>query len=231
MKKKFVVTAHRGASGYKFENSMSAFDKAVELKADFLETDIQKTKDNVLVCNHFNNLYLVTNKNKSISKLTYEELKNYKLKNGETISKVDDLLKKHKGKIKFNLQIKANNIEKLLIKIVKKYDLIDDVVFSAFRIRSFKIIKQIEPKFKFQILTFLPYRIFQMIFPLKKLVDLGVESINPIYSVLTDGLIRSAHQVGLKIYPWPVNDKDKILRLKAKEVDGIITDYPDILFH
>ncbi len=225
----FIMIAHRGASGYELENSMSAFDKAVKLKADFLETDIQITKDKVLVCNHWNNLYFVTKKNKLISNLTYNELNKIKLRNGESIPTVNELLDKLQGKIKFNLQIKANDIEKKLVFLINKYDLMDDVVFSAFKMKSFRRIKQIEPKSKFQILSFLPYRIFKLIFPFKKLKTLGVESINPLYTIITKGLVREAHLARLKIYPWTVNNKEIILKLKDKGVDGIITNYPDIL--
>jgi len=229
MKKDFIIIAHRGASGYKFENSMSAFKKAVELKADVIETDIQRTKDNVLVICHNDNLFSSTNTNKIISKMNYQELKSIKLKNGESIPTVEDLLESCKGKIKFNLELKARNIEDLLIKIVKKHDLVDDVIFSDFTTKSFKKIKKFEPKAKFELLTFFPYRILQMVHPFNKLVKLGVTSINPIYRVITDGLIENAHKYGLKIFPWTVNRKKKILELKKRGIDGVITNYPDIL--
>lgn len=229
MKRDIIIIAHRGASGYEFENSLSAFQKAVELKADVIETDIQKTKDNILVLNHFDNLYFVTNKNKIISKLNYNELKTIKLKNGEPIPTLEDLLERYQGKIKFNLQLKGHNIEHLILQLVKKYDLLDEVVFSAFRIRTLKKIKNIEPRAKFELLTLFPYRIFQLVYEFKNLITLGVSSINPIYPVLTKGLINHAHRFGLKVYPWTINNKKKILELKKKGIDGVITNYPDII--
>ena len=229
MKKDFTIIAHRGASGYELENSLSAFQKAVELKAAVIETDVQRTKDNILVLNHFDNLYFVTNKYKIISKLEYKELKNIKLKNGEQIPTLNDLLERYKGKIKFNLQLKGHNIERLLVESVNNHDLLDDVVFSAFRIRNLKKIKRIEPRARFELLTIFPYRIFQLIYYFKNLVKLGVTAINPIYPILTKGLINHAHQFGLKIYPWTVNNKEKIIELKKKGIDGVVTNYPDII--
>ncbi|MHA1786205.1 MAG: glycerophosphodiester phosphodiesterase [Candidatus Helarchaeota archaeon] len=226
---RFLIIAHRGASRFEFENSMSAFKKAVKLGADMIETDVQKTKDGVLVLNHDNSLYHATGKRRLISKLTHAELKKLKLKNGEPIVTVDDLLSELKNKIKFNLEIKTHNIEKKVLFLVKSHDLLDDVIFSNFSLKSIKRIKNIEPKAHVAFLTIFPYRILQTFFPMKKLVKIGIEALNPLHNVVSDGLIKNVHQHDMKIYPWTINNKKRILYLKEKEVDGVFTDYPNIL--
>ena len=125
MKTKFKIIAHRGASGYDFENSMSAFKKAIELKADVIETDVRKTKDNVLILSHDDNLQFLTNSNKIISESTFKELEFVKLNNGELIPTVEDLLSIHNGEITFNFEIKVENAEEILVQLVKKYDLLN----------------------------------------------------------------------------------------------------------
>ena len=64
---KVIVEAHRGASGYEHQNTMKAFDKAIELKADAIELDIRKTKDGKIVVVHDPTFHGV-----SINKMTYE---------------------------------------------------------------------------------------------------------------------------------------------------------------
>ncbi|NHI91193.1 MAG: hypothetical protein EAX96_01735 [Candidatus Lokiarchaeota archaeon] len=229
MKKEFKIIAHRGASGYEFENSMSAFKRAVKLKADMIETDVQRTKDNILVLSHNNNLYHATKNRKFISRLNYNELEKFKLRNGDSILTVEELLNEFNGKIQFNLEIKAQNIEEILLKMIKRYDLLNEVIFSNFSFQSLMKIRRIEFKARIAFLTIFPYRILQLGYPFRKLVSLGVEAINPKYNILTNGFIENAQKFNLKIYPFTVNNKEKILDLRKKGINGIFTDYPDIL--
>ncbi|MDD5683326.1 MAG: glycerophosphodiester phosphodiesterase family protein, partial [Mesotoga sp.] len=63
----------------------------------------------------------------------------------------------------------------------------------------------------------------------RMLASIGCSVISPSYSLMTDGWVESAHQSGLKIIPWTVNDLQEMERLIDLGVDGIITDYPDRL--
>ena len=229
MKSKFKIIAHRGASGYEFENSMSAFKKAIELKADVIETDVRKTKDNVLILSHDDNLHNLTNSNKIISESTFKELEFIKLNNGELIPTVEDLLSIHKGEIIFNLEIKVENVEKLLVQLVKKYDLLNHVVFSSFSLDVLMNIKKIEPRAQLQFVTIFPHIVFPERNQLKKLAELGIHALNPLYSLITEDLIKQAREVGLELYPWTINDMDTILKMIELGIDGVMTDYPDIL--
>jgi len=63
----------------------------------------------------------------------------------------------------------------------------------------------------------------------KMLATTGCNIISPNYNLMSDGWVRSAHQSGMKIIPWTVNERDEMERLIGLGVDGIITDYPDRL--
>jgi len=229
MKSKFKIIAHRGASGYDFENSMSAFKKAIELKADVIETDVRKTKDDVLILSHDDSLQNLTNSNKIISESTFKELEFVKLNNGELIPTVEDLLSIHNGEIIFNLEIKVENAEELLVELVKKYDLLNHVVFSSFSLEVLMNIKEIEPRAQLQFVSIFPHIVFPERDQLKKLAELGIHALNPLYSLITEDLIKQARDVGLELYPWTINDMDTILKMIELGIDGIMTDYPDIL--
>ncbi len=229
MSKNFLIFAHRGASGYEFENSLSAFKKAIQLKADFIETDVRKTKDKELILVHDNNLSSLTNYKMIVSRSKYHELKNIKLNNNESIPRLDDLLELQKGQIKLNLEIKVRKIEETIIHRIKKYDLIDQVVFSSFSLKTLRRIKKIEPSSKLHLIFFYPNNTFYKRFQFKKLVELGISALSPLYAHITDDFIKNAFDAGLKIYPWTVNDALKVMELKNRGINGIITDYPDIL--
>lgn len=71
----FLTLAHRGASGYAPENTLAAFDKAIELGADMIETDVRQTKDGHLVLFHDPSVKRTTNGQGLVSELTLAELK------------------------------------------------------------------------------------------------------------------------------------------------------------
>ena len=229
MQKSFDIIAHRGASGYEIENSMGAFKKAVELRANFIETDIRKTRDGVLVLSHDDNLRFLTNQKKFISKSTCRDIGHIKLNNEELIPTVEDLFSIHKNEIKFNLEIKSIHTEKLIVDLVKSYDLLEQVVFSSFSLKVLNKIKRIETNARLQFIMKFPHVLNQKIYTLKKLKDMGITAINPMYSLITNDLIELTQHVGLELYPWTVNDINVVLKLKALGIDGVITDYPDIL--
>ncbi len=74
---KFINYAHRGASSYAPENTMSAFRKAIELGANGIELDLQKTKDNKIVIFHDDFIDNKSNGKGRIEEYTYQELYNF----------------------------------------------------------------------------------------------------------------------------------------------------------
>lgn len=86
------IVAHRGASAYELENSMASFKKAFELNADAIELDIWKSKDDSLIVMHYQMTGRTANKNLNISTSTAKELRNLRLKNGEQIPFLQEVL-------------------------------------------------------------------------------------------------------------------------------------------
>lgn len=229
--KEFLIIAHRGASGYEFENSISAFRKAIELKAGMIETDAQITKDGIIVLNHDNSIKKTTNQTGRISRLTQEELRKMPLKNGEEMPTYQDLLDLCKDKIQVNLEIKARNVEKKVLDITIKNDMLEDVVFSSFSINVLNKIREHDSKARLGYLIILEGSfIARLNFWMEKIVDMGIESINPMQTFISSKLIKEAHKKGIAIYPWTINDAARIRKLiEEKNIDGVFTDYPDIL--
>jgi glycerophosphoryl diester phosphodiesterase len=58
--------------------------------------------------------------------------------------------------------------------------------------------------------------------------ELKANAINPLFLVLEPDLVRSAHDAGLRTYPWTVNESDVMAEFLNMGVDGLITDYPDV---
>ena len=125
----FINYAHRGASAYAPENTMSAFKKAFEIGANGIELDLQKTKDDKIVIFHDDRIEKKSNGTGKISDYTYSEL--LKLDFGslfsteyknEKIVLFEDFMKSVSNRdLVLAIELKEENIEKQALEIIKKY--------------------------------------------------------------------------------------------------------------
>lgn len=126
--------AHRGVHSQHPENSIPAFEKAVELNLG-IELDIHLTKDNQLVVFHDDNLRRMTGVNDLVKLSTYDQLKQYKLDGTEYgIPLLSEVLELVKGKVPILIEIKTNNNMKKLVPKLK--EVLDNYKGKAF-IQSF----------------------------------------------------------------------------------------------
>ncbi len=231
--KKQIIEAHRGASGYCYQNTIESFDKAVELNADAIELDIRITKDLKIVVVHdptFLNVY--------INDWKYDDLlKNAKEKQNFEIPLLIDVLKKYKGKILLDIEIKEEGYEE---EIVREILSILDV--NEFQIRSFsesviKKIKMINSNIftillignqyvKWGILGRIPE-----VFPKGKIKRSNCDAVSPNYRLLILGFIKRMHRINKPVFAWTVNNEKIMKKLLKRKIDGIVTDYPDIAIH
>lgn len=226
----FLIQAHRGASGYEFENSCAAFQKAVELGADFFETDVRETADGHLILHHDATVDRTTLGTGKIKNLTLQQIKALKLKNGEEIPTVKEVLARFGDKIRINLELKSKHIEEKLYDLIVKYNLKDRVLISSFSFEQLQKLHQMDPDLQLSFLTFLPWAVLRLKYSFEKLRTNGIRMINPFYKFVSSAFVKKAHAAGIRIYPWTVNDKKIIEQLRDKKrVDGVITNFPDIL--
>jgi glycerophosphoryl diester phosphodiesterase len=228
--KLFLIMAHRGASAYALENSFEAFSKAIELKAPMIETDIQESLDGHLVLMHDGNLDRTTRSKGVIKKMTIDQIRSIKLRNNEEIPLLDDVLKRLGEKVRFNLEIKVDNVEKKVNDLLNQYQLVEKTMISSFSFTTLKNLHELNPHLHLAFLTFLPWIVLRVKYSFKKLQTSGIEAINPIAKVLSKSFMEQAHAQNFKIYPWTVDVKAEVLKLRDEyQVDGIITNVPDIL--
>jgi len=222
--------AHRGASTYALENSFEAFNKAIELKAPMIETDIQESLDGHLVLMHDGNLDRTTRSKGAIKKMTIDQIKSIKLRNNEDIPTLDDILKLLGEKVRFNLEIKVENVEKKVNDLLNQYKLVDKTIISSFSFTTLKNLHDLNPQLHLAFLTFMPWPVLRVRYSFKKLQTTGIEAINPIAKLLSKTFVEQAHAQNFKVYPWTVDVKAEFLKLRDEyQVDGIITNVPDIL--
>jgi glycerophosphoryl diester phosphodiesterase len=153
--------AHRGASGYYPENTMMAFEKAIELGCTGIETDVHMTKDGYLVLMHDEKIDRTTDGMGYIKDYNLEELRQLdagKWKalefSGERIPTVEELIELAKSKdIIINFEIKTDviwykDIEQKLIEMIHKYNVSDKIIISSFNHYTIHKCKQIDKNIK-----------------------------------------------------------------------------------
>jgi glycerophosphoryl diester phosphodiesterase len=119
--------------------------------------------------------------------------------------------------------LKVPDIELEVVKLVKEYDMMSDVIFSSFLHATLGVIRAHSGNAVTAVLIN-----EQMEDAVKYAQNLSADAINPLFFTLSPDLVAAAHEAGLKIYPWTVNEPEFIKEMLRMGVDGIITDFPDI---
>jgi len=229
--------AHRGASGYFPENTMISFEKAIELGATGIETDVQMTSDGVLVLIHDEYVNRTTNGLGLVKDFTYADLnnldagswfsENYKSEKIPTAKELIILAKENN--ILLNLELKNgeiiyHGIEEKLIEMLYKYKYEDKVILSSFNHYSMVHCKEISSRIKTGLLYMAG--LYQ---PEIYCKQTGADALHPYFYSINKEIIDNAKEEGLLVNPFTVNDEANMKSLIASGVDGLITNYPDKL--
>lgn len=219
--------AHRGASAYAVENTFSAFDKAVVLQADMIELDVHKIKTGEFVIFHDYNIEIETGIRKNIAKMTFNELRKVKIKNIHQVPFLTDFLKKYAKKIKVNIEIKFSTccselLDVLYVFVNKGLWDWDDIIISSFDWKQLISIARENPFCRVGVLTETDINA-----AINFAISIKSFSIHPNYKLLNPKIVRILKKHLFKIYPWTVDDKKDILKMKSYKVDGIITNFPN----
>lgn len=223
------ITAHRGYSSLAPENTIPSIQEAINAMSDYVEIDVQETKDGVVVLLHDSNLKRTTGVNKNIWNVTYEELQAYNAAKNfkgsfevERIPTLEEVLLLCQNQIFLNIEIKITNHEQQLVeevvRLIEDYDMEEQCVISSTNYNALTRVKNINESIKTGYIMTLAYGYFYN----KENVDFfSVKS-----SFITQDMVKLSHSAGKEIHAWTVNDISEIRRMKQIGVDNIITDYP-----
>ncbi|EMF0505734.1 glycerophosphodiester phosphodiesterase [Enterococcus hirae] len=226
-----VTISHRGVSGgNSAQNTLAALEKTSRTyHPDYMEMDVQETKDGQFVVMHDFNLKKLTGINKAPQDLTLKELEKLKVtENGakEPVVSFDTYLKRANElnqKLLIEIKNSKNDSKDIVERFVKKYEeniLTHQHILQSLTYQTVSDLKNANPNF--YVGYILPFNIVGP--PVTPADFLTME-----YSTINRNFIDSAHQDGKKVYVWTVNDSDGISRMMFYGVDGIITDQMTIL--
>ena len=226
----FVNYAHRGASAYAPENTMTSFRKALQLGANGIELDLQQTKEGKIVVFHDNKIDKKSNGKGKISDYTYKELLdfdfgswfNLKFKN-EKIVLFEDFAKEFLSKeLTFAIELKQEGIEKDTLDIVKKYATHDDIYITSFNFNALKNVRMIDSNIK------LSWLIEEKINEdnVSKLLKIKGSQICPNAEHASPSGIELANKSGLGVRLWGVFNEDIMRKVFNFNIDGMTVNFP-----
>lgn len=229
--KECIVFAHRGASGYELENTLPAFQKAVELKAEAVELDVFKCKSGEIVVFHDEELDRLSDHNGKVEEFTASELQSLSLKNGNKIPLLKDVLELLMVEdILINIELKglhtSQGVNDVLFSIGMDEESIQKkVIISSFEWDELERMRTLNSKIPIAVLTAED--------PLKAIDfarKVNALAINPNAADISLTNVQAIHNSGLKVFAWTVNEEGLFKNLIYAGVDGIFSDYPDKAF-
>ena len=222
------ITAHRGASAQYPENTMAAFRGALELGADWVELDVQQTRDGRIVVLHDPNTRRTTGVAGHIWNMTYEQVSRLDAGSrfsrdfaGEPIPLLSEVaeLARDSG-LRLNIELKPTghetDFEQGVIDIVREYGIADRCVITSQIYSVLQRVKACDADITTVYVTSLAYG------------NVDYMSAADHFSVrstsITPQLVSRVHGQGRQIYAWTVNSRSSINRMIEQNVDNIITD-------
>ena len=219
--------AHRGAKAYEPENTLKAFQKALDLNADGIELDVHLSADGHIIVIHDETIDKMTNGKGFVNTLSLPELKAFRIDEKyeiPTLREVFDLVAK---KCFINIELKnAAPLGQVILLIeeyvTKKNWNYDHFIVSSFDWNALQEVHNLNSKILIGVLT-------------ETNLDLAVafaefikaKAIHPYYHLLTEENVQDMQQKGFLVLPWTVNIEEDIQKIKSYKVNGIITDFPD----
>ena len=218
-----LIVAHRGAPKVFRENTLDAFRGAAELGADWVELDVRRTRCGTIVVHHDAEL----EDGRLIKDLEVDQLPDHVA----TLEDVIDVC----GEMGVNIEIKNDSADAdfdpehlmvpRIVEIARAQLARDKVLVSSFDMGAINAVHDVDPNMPTGLLTE---------------DDVGHEvsiggaaahdhsAVNPWDEIVTPRWVRAAHEAGLAVYVWTVDDPRRITQLAAMDVDGIITNVPDV---
>ena len=220
---------HRGAKAHEAENTLASFQKALEMGVDGIELDVHICASGELVVIHDFTVDRTTNGTGEVHKMTLSELKRLRVEEKYSVPTLDEVLALVNQKCLVNIEMKGRHTAQPLSDFLDKYIKnknwsYDDFIVSSFQREELLIMSEVNKNIPLGILT--QASVTQA---WEWAQEFSAKAIHPHYSLLTESNVKKAQQAGLKVYTWTINDTEDIARIKSYNVDGIISDFPELL--
>jgi len=227
-RRRVVGVAHRGASRYAPENTLAAFQLALEHGARAVECDVHRTRDGHLVVLHDPTVDRTTNGRGRVDAMTLADLRQLdagawfdRRFSGERIPLVDEVLQLLRGRALLQLEIKNGpvfyeGIEEQVLAALRRWGMEDDTLVISFDHPSLRTLRELSPR----VLTGVLYTARLVDGPAAAR-DAGADALGIPWEYATSDVVAQAHRAGLGCFVWTVDDEDVGRACLARGVDAL----------
>lgn len=230
----WVRIAHRGASGIAPENTLAAFKKALEIGVDAVELDLHGTADSEVVVIHDASLDRTTNMSGLIKQTTLEAIKQADAGawfnpefEGEQVPTLAEALACITDSTIALLEIKDETIAEAVVEKIHEMDLLELTVIISFHTSVLQAVRALEPRIPTGWLIGSSNEHTHPIQLCQQLGSLGSSLLNVNHQLITDEFAYEVRRRGIALWCWTVDDVDRMRQMRAFEVQGITSNYPE----
>ena len=235
-----LVLAHRGANKVAPQNTLPAFQKAIDFNADGLETDVHLCMDGHIVICHNYTIDETSNGTGRIDEMTLSQLKGFDFGSyfgdefkGVSLPTLPELLDLTKSMKLINIEIKPPqkdcDLVKKVVEAIHEYGIVENSIVSCFDPECIRLVKEFDKNVK----TGLLYEDNElgneiMTFGVAKFCkQLNADAAHPHRKLITHKEVIELHNLGIAVNPWTVNKEDEIIKFVNWGCDALISDVPD----
>lgn len=225
---KFITYAHRGASEYCPENTMMSFYLGLFMGANGIETDVQVTRDGVLVLFHDDTLLRVTGEVGCVADYTYGELCSFKVRKGDIYDRIptlEDFLSHFASRdITFAIELKVGGVEERVADAIFRYGIEERTVVTSFNFDYIRRIKEYAPSLR---VGYLVREVSDVV--LAGLSEIGAYELCPHGRELSAERVEKWHGMGLNVRAWGISSEEIMRQAYDAGADGMTVNFPDRL--
>ena len=222
-----LAIGHRGAMGYEPENTLRSIAKALEMGVDAVEIDVYNVEGQLVVI-HDRDISRTTNGEGYIEDCSFAYLRSLDAGKGEQIPTLKEVIDRVNRQAKINIELKGSNTANLVVELIREYITKGwsdkDFVVSSFNHYELNRVKAIEPNITIGMLIYgLPWD--YMGIAQKLSADVVISGLD----YVDVELVNAVHQKNLQAWVYTVNHPQDIMYMRELGVDGIFTNYPDLV--
>ena len=227
---RLMVIGHRANAGGAPENSLRALENSIELGVPMVEIDVQLTADSVAIVWHDEDLIRMTGDPRKVRQVQYNEIESLYLRSdnsqyheSDRVATLEQFLQRSKGRLKLMIELKYYGfypeLAEKTVEMIRDYEMEDQVLMKSLNYNGVIQLREIAPDLA------VGYVSAATVGDISRLPVhfLSVNHLN-----LTSERVRDIRERGMTIYAWTVNNREDMITVIEKRVNGIITDYPEI---
>ena len=218
---------HRGAKGYEPENTLISFQKALDMQVDGIELDVHLSADGELIVIHDETVDRTTNGNGLVNTLSSRELKQFRINEHHEIPLLSEVFELVNKNCFINIELKSYETADKVVELIEKYVFEKNWNYNHFLISSFdwnalQQVRFLNDEIQIGVLTETD---LDLALAFAKFIQ--AKSVHPHFHLLNKENVSKIQAKKIDVFPWTVNEREDIEKIKAFKVNGIITDFPN----